>query len=199
MTRIVKAPRNVSGVTVKLVAVRREQEPYWPVRLRTERLHIREPGEADREDYVRLMTDPSVSRYLGGAVNFGSRQALELSPLGNTWGAWIIAHGATDHMLGIANLSYDRDELEISYALLPEFVGHGYAREAVTRIIEFAQENLEEPVMIAVVQASNKRSVEQLKKIGFDVRRGLEEFGSQQLLMEYPLREAPSEHQASVG
>lgn len=145
------------------------------------------------------MTDPSVSRYLGGAVNFGSRQALELSPLGNTWGAWIIAHGATDHMLGIANLSYDRDELEISYALLPEFVGHGYAREAVTRIIEFAQDNLEEPVMIAVVQASNKRSVEQLKKIGFDVRRGLEEFGSQQLLMEYPLREAPSEHQASVG
>ncbi|UEB90933.1 GNAT family N-acetyltransferase [Dermabacter jinjuensis] len=167
--------------------MRREQEPYWPVRLRTERLHIREPGEADRGDYVRLMTDPSASRYLGGAVNFGSRQALELSPLGNTWGAWIIAHGATDHMLGIANLSYDRDELEINYALLPEFVGHGYAREAVERIIEFARDTLDEPVMIAVVQTSNKRSVEQLKRIGFRVRRGFEEFGSQQLLMEYPL------------
>ncbi len=187
MTHLKRAPRNVSGVTVKLVGVRREQEPYWPVRLRTERLHIREPGEADRGDYVRLMTDPSASRYLGGAVNFGSRQALELSPLGNTWGAWIIAHGATDQMLGIANLSYDRGELEINYALLPEFVGHGYAREAVERIIEFAKENLEEPVMIAVVQTSNKRSVTQLKNIGFQVRRGLEEFGSQQLLMEYPL------------
>ncbi|ANP27375.1 hypothetical protein DAD186_08250 [Dermabacter vaginalis] len=145
---------------------------------------------------MRLMTDPSASRYLGGAVNFGSRQALELSPLGNTWGAWIIAHGATDHMLGIANLSYDRDELEINYALLPEFVGHGYAREAVERIIEFAKEQLDEPLMIAVVQTSNKRSVEQLKRIGFRVRRGLEEFGSQQLLMEYPLQQEPSERRA---
>ena len=93
------------------------------------------------------MTDPSASRYLGGAVNFGSRQALELSPLGNTWGA---------------------------------------------------RDNLDEPVMIAVVQTSNKRSVEQLKKIGFRVRRGLEEFGGQQLLMEYPLQAEPGECRTSV-
>lgn len=167
-----------------------QHETVWPVRLHTDRLIIREPGEIDRADLVRLMTDPHAGKYLGESIAFGSRQALELSPLGLTWGFWIIAHGATDQMLGIIRLDYDRDELEVTFALLPEHVGNGYADEALRAIIEFARNNLSDDHMIAVVLESNKRLVSKLKSLNFTVKRGIEEFGSPHLVMQLPLRSA---------
>ena len=43
--------------------------------------------------------------------------------------------------------------------------------------------------MIAISQTRNKRSVALLRKLGFTVRKGLEEFGAQQLLLERSLQE----------
>ena len=63
----------------------------WPVRIHSPRLVIRPPGDADRAAMIRLMTDPVTREYLGGAVDYASRQALELSPLGLTWGRWVLA------------------------------------------------------------------------------------------------------------
>lgn len=160
----------------------------WPVHLRGERVLMREPLEKDRAELIRLVTNPHARKYLGGAIGFASRQALELSPLGLTWGHWVIAHGATDTMIGTIALKYDRKELELSFALLPEFVGQGYAGEALDAVINFAKQELPDESMIAVTQSSNKRSVELLKRKGFTVRRGMEEFGTQQFLMELNLK-----------
>ncbi|WP_232820300.1 GNAT family N-acetyltransferase [Brachybacterium sp. YJGR34] len=161
----------------------------WPVLLRSPRLVIRPPGDGDRERMIRLMTDPVTREYLGGAVDYASRQALELSPLGLTWGRWVLARHEDDTMMGSITLDHDRGELELSYALLPEFTGQGFAAESCLAVMGWAQEALEDDHIIAVSQTRNKRSVALLRKLGFTVRKGLEEFGTQQLLLERSLRE----------
>ncbi|WP_341855108.1 GNAT family N-acetyltransferase [Brachybacterium sp. GPGPB12] len=108
----------------------KEGTAEWPVRIRSPRLVIRPPGDADRTALIRLMTDPVTREYLGGAVDYASRQALELSPLGITWGRWVLALAEDDTMIGSITLDYDRGELELSYALLPEWTGLGYAAES---------------------------------------------------------------------
>lgn len=169
-----------------------EGTSLWPVRLRSERLVIREPGDPDRAAMIRLMTDPVTREYLGGSVDYASRQALELSPLGLSWGRWVLVPDAPRHrgaMIGSITLDYDRGELELSYALLPEHTGQGYAAEACLAVLAWARESLEDDHVIAVTQTRNKRSVQLLRRLGFTVRRGLEEFGTQQLLMERSLRD----------
>lgn len=172
-----------------MVPVTREGTPDWPVEIRSERLAIRAPGEADRAAMIRLMTDPVTREYLGGTVDYASRQALELSPLGLTWGRWVLATLDDDRMIGSITLDYDRGELELSYALLPEWTGRGYAAEACAALLAWAREALEDDHVIAVSQTRNKRSVALLRKLGFTVRKGLEEFGTQQLLLERSLAE----------
>lgn len=147
---------------------------------------------------IRLLTDPVTREYLGGAVDYASRQALELSPLGLTWGRWVIASAADDTMFGSITLDYDRGELQLSYALLPERTGQGYAAESCLAVLGWAQRELEDDTVIAVTQTRNKRSVALLRKLGFTVRKGLEEFGTQQLLMERSLREALPDPRALV-
>ena len=175
--------------------VTREGTDEWPVRIESTRLLIREGRDADRTSLIRLLTDPVTREYLGGAVDYASRQALELSPLGLTWGNWVIAQLTDDTMIGSISLDYDRGELQLSYALLPEYVGYGFAGEACRAVLAWAQDNLEDTTVIAVSQARNKRAIALLKRLGFTTRRGLEEFGTQQLLMERtiadPLPEGP--------
>ena len=172
-----------------MVVVTKEGTAEWPVRIRSPRLVIRPPGDADRAAMIRLMTDPVTREYLGGAVDYASRQALELSPLGITWGRWVLALAEDDTMIGSITLDYDRGELELSYALLPEWTGQGYAAESCIALLDWARHELEDEVVIAISQTRNKRSVALLRKLGFTVRKGLEEFGTQQLLLERSLRE----------
>src|SRR5699024_8175910 len=84
-------PAVPARVPSTVVRVTKEGTTEWPIRIRSPRLVIRPPGDADRDSVIRLMTDPVTREYLGGAVDYASRQALELSPLGLTWGRWVLA------------------------------------------------------------------------------------------------------------
>src|SRR5690625_5588552 len=71
-------------------SVTREGTEEWPIRIRSPRLVIREPLDADRSAMVRLMTDPVPREDLGGTVGYASRQARERSPLGLSWRRWAV-------------------------------------------------------------------------------------------------------------
>src|SRR5699024_3558439 len=93
-------PAVPARVPSTVVRVTKEGTTEWPIRIRSPRLVIRPPGDADRDSVIRLMTDPVTREYLGGAVDYASRQALELSPLGLTWGRWVLALAEDDTMIG---------------------------------------------------------------------------------------------------
>lgn len=159
----------------------------WPCELGTSRLTLRPALEDDRPDIIRLVTDSSARDFFGGAVAFGSPQALQLSPLGLTWGHWIIADRFSNQMLGMLNLSDDRDALQITFALLPEHRGRGYAGEAIREVIEWATRTDQAEDLIAVLPARNKPALQLLGDLGFRRRRGFEEFGTAMLLLFRPL------------
>lgn len=161
----------------------------WPIEITTSRLVMRPLRDDDREALIRLVTDPAARDYLGGSIAFASPQALELSPLGLTWGQWAIASGSTDEMLGSVSLTDDRGELQVAFALLPERQGRGYAREAVAGVLAWAARQHLAHEVIAVAPSRSKGSVDLLQRLGFTTRRGFEEFGAPHLLMACPLDE----------
>jgi [ribosomal protein S5]-alanine N-acetyltransferase len=159
----------------------------WPVTVAGARVTLRPAVEQDRPALIALYTDPDTRAYLGNSIAFAPVDALRLSPLGLTWGRWVIAHAHDDIAMGVISLSHDRGELEIGYALLPAHQHRGYASEAVQVLLGWAAEALPDDHVIAVVPSSNKRTVRMLKHLGFRFREGLAELEGQQLLLERPL------------
>lgn len=87
-------------------------------------------------------------------------------------------------MCGILN----RMELatpDIGYALLPAFHGVGYAHEIVTDTLRHAKEVLGIPVLSAIVQPDNARSIALLKKCEFVFEKTFSFAGKDEILELY--------------
>ncbi len=139
---------------------------------------------ADRESLIRLWTDPAVRAYLGGVLAREAAEARADDVLGDIENARAIRHRANhgERMLGMVTLGThcDLNESEVSYLLLSEFCGHGYASAAVARACEraFAKRNTHR--IIAETQSANLASVRLLARLGFELLYVCERFGAQQ-------------------
>ncbi|MER5361989.1 GNAT family N-acetyltransferase [Streptomyces sp. NPDC002785] len=142
----------------------------WPAGISTSRLLLRPAEPADVNEFTRLWTDPEVRRFLGGPVEERKlpsyQQHFALHP--NTFSVV-----TRDTATVIGSVSVDPESRfdgrrEVSYSLLPEYWGHGYAREAVTAVVDRALEEVpsDNPSIIAVTQAANVRSRRLLEAIG---------------------------------
>ena len=120
----------------------------WPPRLvATARLKLRATVASDRAGYVELLTSEKVRRYLGGPM---PREAVVRSTPdvpGCYPGVFAVelagqfAGAVMVERRGNARLGHVRDggnELEISFTLLPEHWGYGYASEAVEAVLQWA-------------------------------------------------------------
>ena len=59
------------------------------------------------------------------------------------------------------------NELEVSYLLLPQFWGRGYASEAVRAVLDWAGESLPDRDVVICTQVANERSLRLAKRLGF--------------------------------
>jgi len=78
------------------------------------------------------------------------------------------------------------DRTEISYQLLPEHWGHGYAREAMTVAVDWAAAALPGRELIAVTQEANTRSRRLLDALGGTLAERFVDFGQPQVLYRLP-------------
>jgi ribosomal-protein-alanine N-acetyltransferase len=145
---------------------------------RTPRLWVRAPVNGDLPDILRLWTDEEITRHIGGPR--GAAQVVETferyaaDPLGmvaeehDRW--WSLIESSTGKFAGLAALLEKEvmgtQEMELSYFLLPEFWGKGYATEAMLRVIQFAVESLELTSMIAVIDPHNAPSQRVAERLG---------------------------------
>jgi RimJ/RimL family protein N-acetyltransferase len=148
--------------------------------LETRRLVLRAPGDDDLEVIVRMFTDPAVRGYLGGPVPEDRARAALSGPLGERWGSFLVTLAASGEVVGSCLLDRDQPDLEISYQLLPEHWGLGYASEAVARVLDWAWENTEAPCVIAVTQTANAASMRLLEVMGMQVEDQFEGHGALQ-------------------
>ena len=93
-----------------------------------------------------MYTNEEVRRYLGGTVDSDiireQFQAILASP---TTGTYLVARTRdTNDFIGLLslNLHHNGTSTEVSYQLLPDWWGKGFAKECVEAVIDFASNHL---------------------------------------------------------
>ena len=160
--------------------------------LSTDRLILKNIGNDDRDFIFSLFSDDDVNKYL-----------FDAEPLTNISGAdeiisfyleheprnqhrWIIIRKADNYKMGTCGIHcWDRNNgrVDIGYDLKKEFWGCGYMQEAITKIIEFAENKMEIKEINACIYEENIKSKNLVEKFDFKINgsknvifRGIEYF-----------------------
>ncbi|RXK87307.1 GNAT family N-acetyltransferase [Filimonas effusa] len=144
--------------------------------LETSQLLIREFAITDAAFAFRLLNTPSWIRFIGdkGIYSISEAQDYIVQRFHKGYeetgyGAWLVLLKETNQPVGLCGL-FQRTYLEhpdIGFAFLPQFEGKGYAYEATTATIAYAEEQLRLPCLLAITHDDNDRSVRLLERAGF--------------------------------
>ena len=153
---------------------------------KTERCVLTTFQESDCEDVSKLFTNQEVRRYLGGVRDADSlKETLEsmLTPQPAAY-YWVARRESTKEFIGLISLDLHHDgiDYEVSYQLLPDWWGKGYAAETVTVIIDFALNSLKLPAVLAETQSANISSCRLLEKLGMELERKIFRYGAEQTI-----------------
>lgn len=116
-----------------------------PVTLRTDRLVLSVPVDADTEDVIAYATDPDVVANTPVPVPYGHAEAQDFTARCRTgWQegtrlAFAIRRHEDPRLLGTVELFGIADGgAEVGYATHPDARGHGFVTEAVARVVDWA-------------------------------------------------------------
>jgi RimJ/RimL family protein N-acetyltransferase len=143
--------------------------------LETTRLGLRQFTISDANFIVELVNSPGWLEFIGDRNVKTEEQALAYLQNGpinsyevNGFGLSLVELKSSKNAIGMCGI-LRRDNLEkpdIGFALLPEFIGKGYAFEIAGATLIFAKEKLKIPTVWAVTVPNNKASINLLEKIG---------------------------------
>jgi RimJ/RimL family protein N-acetyltransferase len=143
--------------------------------IETGRLILRRITPGDAAFIVALYEQPAFVRFVGdrGLKTAAQAEAYIIQgPLKSFgrfgFGTWVAELKETHEPVGTGGL-YKRDDFEdvdIGYALLPQFWSKGYAREIAAAVLAYAQAVLKFPRVAAIVSPENERSIRVLESIG---------------------------------
>lgn len=144
--------------------------------LTTPRLQLQSLALDDAPFILRLLNEPGFLRHIGdkGVRDIeGARGYLREGPLASYaqhgFGLWRVDLAGTGTAIGMAGLLKREwlDEVDIGYALLPEYGGAGYALEAASAVMAHARRVLRVRRVLAIVNPDNAASIRLLEKLGF--------------------------------
>jgi len=144
--------------------------------LETDRLRLRKVSLADAEFILRLLNEPSFIQNIGdkGVRTLeDARGYISSGPIASYekfgFGLWLLETKDDMSPIGICGL-LKRDALEdvdIGYALVPEFWSKGYAIESASAVLDYARKTLRLNRLVAIVSPNNESSIRLLQKVGF--------------------------------
>jgi [ribosomal protein S5]-alanine N-acetyltransferase len=145
-----------------------------PLPLYTRRLSIRPLTPADGADVYAVFAAPEVMRYWNSAppadVSEGGEWAAYLAAMQRRLGyaQWRVAERATGRLVGIAGLQPldGGPDVELTYALVPEAWGRGYATEAAAAALGYAFGEAGLERVVGIARPENGASVAVLRKLG---------------------------------
>jgi ribosomal-protein-alanine N-acetyltransferase len=151
-----------------------------PPELETPRLSLRRLEPDDAEFLVGLLNQPSFLANIGdrGVRNADdARRYLREGPMAMYgrfgFGLWLLSRRGDGAPIGMCGL-LKRDTLpdvDVGYALLPQFWGQGYALEAVQATLRHAASKFGLKRVIGVVSEGNAASIRVLEKAGMRFER----------------------------
>ncbi|GLH71993.1 N-acetyltransferase [Geothrix limicola] len=144
--------------------------------IQTKRLTIRLLALEDAPFILRLLNEPSFIENIGDkdvrtlaqAENYLSQGPLT-SYAAHGHGLWMVQHRTTGNPMGMCGL-IKRDtlpELDLGYALVPEFWGLGYGREAAAACLDWGRNTLGLEGILAIVSPGNAASTRLLESLDF--------------------------------
>lgn len=146
----------------------------------TRRLGLRRLSADDAGFILRLLNEPSFIRHIGdrGVRTADDARAYILNGPVKSYerfgfGLWLVEERGSGAPVGICGL-LKRDALEdvdLGYALLPEFWSKGYASEAASAVMSYAGGALGLRRVAAVTDPENRASIRLLEKLGFEYER----------------------------
>jgi RimJ/RimL family protein N-acetyltransferase len=139
--------------------------------LRTERLIMRPPSDADLDDLAELHRDPAVVAVFGptgrdAVVEWIARARREWAERGH--GRAMLLDRADDAFLGRAGLRHwpEFDEIEVGWSLAPAARGRGFATEAARAWVEWGFRELDAPYLTAMIGPANAASIAVAERSG---------------------------------
>lgn len=148
--------------------------------LETERLRIVKFSEADAAFVLELLNTPAWIQFIGyrGVLTLEkARQYIVNGPLKSYeqfgFGPYLVRLKESDQPIGLCGL-FKRETLEdvdIGFALLPDYTGKGYAYEAASAVMAYAIHEWKLPRIIGLTTAANHHSIRLLEKLGLQFER----------------------------
>ena len=149
--------------------------------LTTERLILRETRLEDFEPSVALWSDEAVVRHITGVPSGRSDSWGRMIRFPGLWallgyGYWSVTERETGRFVGQAGLAdFKRDMTpciegvpEAGYVFSPACHGKGYATEAMTAVMKWADDVLKAERSCAIINPDNHASIRVAQKLGFD-------------------------------
>jgi [ribosomal protein S5]-alanine N-acetyltransferase len=125
-------------------------------------------------DILAHLTDPIVMRHIGAGAMTTNQVADYIRRYAALWetagfGGWTVRRVEDQSVLGNIFLKRLRElpEIEVGYSFARTAWGHGYATEALQRVIKFAHEERQISRVVALVRPVNIRSSAVLTRCGF--------------------------------
>ncbi len=154
--------------------------------IQTERLILRPFTTDDLDAIYGVLSRPAVWQYDPGKP----RTFDETSDVLQRWiadyehhgfGRFAVVQRETNEIIGYCGLQwllldhglYKSPEVEIFYALAPEYWGRGYMTEAAQAVIRFAFEDLKLKRIVSTALSANERSLGVMRRVGMRVERDL--------------------------
>jgi RimJ/RimL family protein N-acetyltransferase len=145
--------------------------------LTTQRLVVRRFRPEDLDAFVAYRSDPQVARYQGWEAPYPAGQARQfLQQLQDShpdtpgeWFQFAVALRHTDRLIGDCAAHVRADDLrqaEIGFTVATEHQGHGYATEAVRRLLHYLLIERDKHRVSATCDDRNTRSAAVLERVG---------------------------------
>lgn len=155
--------------------------------METSRCRLVKLNENDFEDVKKIYRNEEVRKYLGGAIaeehtSNKFLDALERSEKESK--AWVVRLKSNDDFIGLVSLDnhVDGEDTEVSYELMPNSWGVGYATEVISQIIAFAFKDLSLSKLIAETQTANFASCRLLERVGMKLEKKVLRYGAEQVI-----------------
>lgn len=138
--------------------------------LRTERLTLIPPTEADADFVLELLNDPGWLQNIGdrGVRTLDDARSYIVERFGKS--LWLVVRDAAGERLGMCGIVEGREGLDspdLGYAFLARHSGKGYATEAARVVLAHAREVLGLTKIAAITTPTNTASQRVLEKVGF--------------------------------
>ncbi len=151
--------------------------------LNTSRTRIRRFQPKDKDKLVELLCNRAVTQHMAFPEEMLTEKGIS-GLFENTIAlyesetpllSYAIAHKKDDHLIGAAGYTIlINNEIEVFYALLPEYWGKGLATEILVKLTDHVFSSEDFDVVVAPITRANKASIRVAEKAGF-AHYGLQE------------------------